>query len=128
MPQPATSGGNSNTAPIYTIEYYMKYFDVDSSQVLSRMLAALVPLKPAFFSSLGNNPDMYGPFWIATTLVFILFVAGNLSGSMASYANGEDFEPDFTQLSWAATAVYSYVLSLSRARAGVRCGINGLIC
>ena len=27
-----------------------------------------------------EKPDLYGPFWIATSLIFCLFAFGNLSG------------------------------------------------
>ncbi len=32
-----------------------------------------------FHQLVEKSPDLYGPFWIYTTLVFIVTVAGNLS-------------------------------------------------
>jgi protein YIPF1/2 len=47
---------------------------------------------------LEGNPDLYGPFWIATTVVFILFLGGTISQYWA--ANGDDaFVYDFRLLS-----------------------------
>lgn len=34
-------------------------------------------------SSIRQSPDLYGPFWIPTTLIFILFVATNASKFLA---------------------------------------------
>ncbi|VDH98417.1 Hypothetical predicted protein [Mytilus galloprovincialis] len=55
------------------------------------------------------NPDLYGPFWICTTLVFTTAIAGNLAnylsmGSSADY----NWKYDFHKVSFAATAIFSY--------------------
>lgn len=31
----------------------------------------LGPLKPDFMSVTMTSPDLYGPFWVATTLIFV---------------------------------------------------------
>jgi len=36
-------------------------------------------LPPSLPQLLGPNPDAYGPFWVATTLVFVIAVVSNLS-------------------------------------------------
>ena len=120
----AGGAGDSATSstpqhPIYSIEYYKQFFDVDSDQVLKRSLRSFVFWKPDFFQSLQPSPDLYGPFWIATTVVFILFVTGNLSGSIMSTYNGTEFKPDFEMLSLAASSIYSYVFLGSLALWGV---------
>jgi len=45
-----------------------------------------------------GNPDLYGPFWIATTVVFILFLGGTISQYLAETADAH-FAYDFTLLS-----------------------------
>lgn len=56
-----------------------------------------------------GNPDLYGPFWIATTVVVILFLTGTISSYLAH--NGkEHFAYDFKLLSGAAGLVYGYTL------------------
>ena len=47
---------------------------------------------------LEGNPDLYGPFWIATTVVFILFLGGTISQYWAA-TEGEPFVYDFRLLS-----------------------------
>ena len=45
-----------------------------------------------------GNPDLYGPIWIATTVVFILFLGGTINKYLA--ATGSDhFVYDFRLLS-----------------------------
>jgi hypothetical protein len=56
---------------------------------------------------LDGNPDLYGPFWIATTVVVILFLTGTVSQYL-SRENDKHFEYDFRLLSGAAGLVYGY--------------------
>jgi hypothetical protein len=65
--------------------------------VLSRCWAALYP-RANFLDVLEGNPDLYGPFWIATTVVFILFLGGTISKYLAM-EKGLHFAYDFTLLS-----------------------------
>jgi len=37
-----------------------------------------------------SNPDMYGPFWIMTTLIYLLACIGNLT-TYFDVLNSEDF-------------------------------------
>jgi len=64
--------------------------------VLSRCWAALFP-RANFLDVLEGNPDLYGPFWIATTVVFVLFLGGTISQYWVN--DGEPFMYDFGLLS-----------------------------
>jgi len=79
------------------MSFYAQFFDVDTSAVLSRCWAALYP-RANFLDVLDGNPDLYGPFWIATTVVFILFIGGTINQWLGT-ATGERFAYDFTLLS-----------------------------
>jgi hypothetical protein len=70
---------------------------VDTNQVASRCFAALFP-RANFLDVLEGNPDLYGPFWIATTVVFILFLGGTISQYLAEKGT-EAFAYDFRLLS-----------------------------
>lgn len=48
----------SNFHP-WNVEYYSKYFDVDSSDVLKRSLSAVFPIQ-SFYDLIGDTPDLYG--------------------------------------------------------------------
>lgn len=56
---------------------------------------------------LEGNPDLYGPVWIATTVVVILFMTGTISQYLA-HAGKEHFAYDFKLLSGGAGLIYGY--------------------
>jgi hypothetical protein len=92
---------------IWNIEYYSCYFNVDTTEVGLRMLRSVVPFSVNFFSSIENNPDLYGPFWIATTLIFVIAAAGNFADWLHDRDN---FHYHFEAVSFAAGAIYGYVV------------------
>jgi protein YIPF1/2 len=57
---------------------------------------------------IDGNPDLYGPIWITTTVVLVLF----LSGTLAHYFNGGELpgggKYDFRLLTGAAGLMYGY--------------------
>lgn len=64
---------------------------------MSRCWAALFP-RANFLDVLEGNPDLYGPFWIATTVILILFLGGTISQWLVANA-GTPFMYDFKLLS-----------------------------
>jgi hypothetical protein len=72
--------------------------------VLQRCGAALYP-RANFLDVLEGNPDLYGPFWIATTVVLILFLGGTISDYWAREGRGA-FAYDFTLLSGELSFVF----------------------
>ena len=103
-------GSTQNPTPskrfLWTLSFYAQFFDVDTSEVLRRCSSSLYPRAP-FLDILDGNPDLYGPFWIATTLVFILFIAATISQYL-SRNHDIHFEYNFALLSGAAGLVYGY--------------------
>jgi hypothetical protein len=82
---------------LWTIGFYQQFFDVDTTAVLSRCWASLFP-RANFLDVLEGNPDLYGPFWIATTVVLILFLGGTISDYMST-EKGTPFAYNFRLLS-----------------------------
>lgn len=97
LPAPATAGNGSSKRFLWTLSFYAQFFDVDTNSVLSRCWAALFP-KANFLDVLEGNPDLYGPFWIATTVVFILFLGGTISDHLAR-TGAEHYAYNFKLLS-----------------------------
>jgi len=108
LPAPVTASSGSSKRYLWSISFYAQFFDVDTTSVLSRCWAALYP-RANFLDVLEGNPDLYGPFWIATTVVFILFMGGTISQYMAKTGQGP-FVYDFELLSGAAGLIYGYTL------------------
>lgn len=103
MTASSSSGGGKRF--LWTLSFYSQFFDVDTSSVLQRCWAALYP-RANFLDVLEGNPDLYGPFWIATTVVLILFLGGTISLYWHSGA-GERFAYDFRLLTGMLTLVCS---------------------
>ncbi|KAK3491681.1 hypothetical protein B0T13DRAFT_58861 [Neurospora crassa] len=115
LPAPVTAARTSNSGGsskrfLWTLSFYAQFFDVDTSSVLQRCWAALYP-RANFLDVLEGNPDLYGPFWIATTVVLILFLGGTISDYLAQTGK-EAFAYDFRLLSGAAGLIYGYTFVL----------------
>ena len=70
----------------FTVSYYQPYFNVHTSDVQERLRGTLnfAQPEPTFLSIIGDTPDAYGPFWVATTLIFIISVTSNLARTLQS--------------------------------------------
>ena len=66
------------------------------------LINTLNPFSPTSTSAhLTPTPDLYGPFWTLTTLIFTLFVTFSLAYSIVSYLSSNPVEYDFALLSTA---------------------------
>ena len=109
---PDNSSAPSQKRMIWSLTFYAQFFDVDTSTVLHRCRSAILPFlpnTPPFLDIMDGNPDLYGPFWIATTVVMILFLTGTISHKLATEGK-KHFEYDFALLSGAAGLIYGYTL------------------
>lgn len=128
----------SPTSKFWKIEFYQQFFDVNTRQVLLRLSNTLVPLNPPDFLMdrnwhfnqsimldgtaedttleeagvvLSRKPDMYGPFWVCTTLWITLAVASNVMSKITYTHNNKSSDPwkyDFTVASVAYITIYLY--------------------
>ncbi|CAG8105462.1 unnamed protein product [Penicillium olsonii] len=99
-------GGTPTKHNWWSLHYYEQFFDVDTNEVLRRCVATLYP-RTNFLDVLEGRPDLYGPIWIATTVVVILFLTGTIS-QWLSNNDDQHFEYDFALLSGAAGLIYGY--------------------
>jgi len=100
------------SSSFWTFEYYQQYFDVDTNTVLQRCVGTLIP-KPNYVANyLTPSPDLYGPFWTLTTLIFSLFVFSSLASSIVAYLSEKPVEYNFQLLSVAVSLIYAYGLAL----------------
>ena len=85
-----------------------------SVQVLQRCYVTLIPTAaPNYVANyLSPSPDLYGPFWTLTTVIFALFVFSSLAASISSYLShpSEQYDYNFQLLSIAVSLVYAYGL------------------
>jgi hypothetical protein len=55
------------------------YFDIKTEDIKKRLIASLNPMNRQFLDLYKEKPDLYGPFWILTTLVVVFSISGNLA-------------------------------------------------
>ena len=124
-PTPRMATGASHS--VFSINYYAQYFDIDTIHVMRRCLIALNPFTSAkFFASFAEGdeitgnmngtgsamfempPDLYGPFWISTTVVFAVFLSSSITGVFLAAYKGKHYEYDFDLLNAAAFIMFIY--------------------
>lgn len=102
---------NLTSLSIWSLEYYQKLFDVNTDQVLERIVWAMFP-KPGvnyLQHHIQSKPDLYGPFWICITLVFTIAISGNLANYLQTAASGSyHWKYDFHAVTFSATAIFAY--------------------
>ncbi|KAK9451062.1 uncharacterized protein V1518DRAFT_412439 [Limtongia smithiae] len=109
MYEAPTSLENDPNRPlsVWTIHFYQQFFNVETNDVFQRCRYALYP-RVSFVETIGDNPDLYGPFWIASTVIITLFFSSTLAGAIASHVAGAKYEYNFGLLSAAAALMYGY--------------------
>jgi len=96
----------------FSIQYYQPYFDVDTKTEMTRLLRSLKPWDRPFFrdeeeDKPAEKPDLYGPFWIATTLAFLMAALGNFGRFISDEKEAQDsWHSDVEKISNAAWGLY----------------------
>ena len=88
-------------------ESFGKYFDVELNDIKQKIKGSLIPFNKSFYQSIETNSDLYGPFWIFTTIIFLIALIGNIS----SYMHSEDkdkFVYDYNHVPHAIFIIYGF--------------------
>ncbi|GAB2277500.1 hypothetical protein Dimus_012207 [Dionaea muscipula] len=93
----------------FSVAAYKPYFDVDTSDVLERIKESLFPFKGSFTEMISDNPDLYGPFWICTTLIFVAASIGTFVTYVAHKLQDKEWNYDINLVTWSAGLFYGYV-------------------
>ncbi|KAE9593676.1 hypothetical protein Lal_00036612 [Lupinus albus] len=93
----------------FTVAAYKPYFDVDTSDVVERIRYSLVPFTGTFNEKTASNPDLYGPFWICTTLIFVAASIGTFVTYIAHKVKNKEWDYDINLVTWSAGLFYGYV-------------------
>eukprot|EP00941_MAST-03F_sp_MAST-3F-sp1_P000222 g222.t1 len=123
-----TDGSGMGGEKKSTFSFLSHLFDVDTVEVMQRVQNVVVPFgrfKTAMAFATGENnhlgnvsffhltfdkPDFYGPFWIATTLIFMICVAENISSYESTTEEEETWHADVMSSTTAITLVYGMLL------------------
>lgn len=96
----------------FSVHAYRPYFNVDTSDVVERIIDSVFPFRGDFVEKTSHNPDMYGPFWICSTLVFLTAALGNFAAYLAHKNAGDSgiaWHYDITKVTGSAGLFYGYV-------------------
>ncbi|CAN1843320.1 Protein YIPF1 homolog [Linum perenne] len=93
----------------FSIAAYKPYFDVDTVDVLERIKDSLFPFNGSFNEKTADNPDLYGPFWICTTLIFVAASIGTIVTYIAHKLHHKEWNYDINVVTWSAGLFYGYV-------------------
>eukprot|EP00922_Rhytidocystis_sp_ex-Travisia-forbesii_P018981 GHVS01028183.1.p1 GENE.GHVS01028183.1~~GHVS01028183.1.p1 ORF type:complete len:258 (-),score=31.32 GHVS01028183.1:69-842(-) len=103
--------GNMKWCYCFDMVYLKSYFNVNTADVLQRCTVALLPFKASLadggFSDFRLNPDFYGPFWIATTIIVFIFASFNSSVFVNTSAL-----VNYAVLGKAAGLIYGFLLAV----------------
>ncbi|KAH8313996.1 hypothetical protein KR067_012356 [Drosophila pandora] len=105
------AGGGGSKLSFLTIEYYQQFFNVDTYMVLERIANSMIPKRAAgnyLRMNIGENPDLYGPFWITVTLIFSIAISGNIASYLQQANDGYRWHYNFHLVSYAATCIFLY--------------------
>jgi hypothetical protein len=99
LPAPKSSG--TEDAPTFKffspstwIAFLQTLFDVSTNDVVERVLYAATPYRiftAPTESSLASKPDLYGPFWIATTALIAMTSAANIERLVVNGTAAADY-------------------------------------
>jgi len=112
---------NVNPMVLLSPAFYKALFNVNTADVSARLVVALNPFQTSHFLEIaGAAPDMYGPFWVAATLVFAIGASANMASwvnwtpAYAAAARGGVvtalWKYDFTLVTLALVTVYGWAL------------------
>lgn len=103
----ADAPGEGKTA-FYQLAHYRGYFDVDTTDVLQRMLASII-FRRDFFAQVEAAPDLYGPFWLSTAAIFLMAMVANAVSWEVNRASAGAWSYDVEKVVYAAALFYGYV-------------------
>mgnify|MGYP000903969165 CR=1 FL=1 len=93
----------------FAMEYWQQYFRISQEEVWLRIVQSVKPLKPEFLRISQSNPDLYGPFWIMTTIIVLVSLSGNLARFFRHWEEAK-FEFRLELVRYALVVVYGYGL------------------
>ena len=89
------------------LENVGKYFNVELHDLKLKLKGAIIPFNKSFYQSIEINSDLYGPFWILTTIIFLIALIGNFSAYIHAEVK-ENFVYNYTYVPHAIFIIYGF--------------------
>ena len=74
------------------IDFLQVYFDITTDELAERLYNSVIPLNSKFYDISQKNPYLYGPFWIYTTLIFVIAASGSLTKQLNGVSSDQFFQ------------------------------------
>lgn len=107
---------NSSNSHMFQINFYRKFFDLDTNTFIEKIKKTLNPLDKS--SSIDDNvsddeiTELYGFFWITGTLIFLMFVSSTGSNILFDWIHSDKkekkYEYSFELLTLSISLFYGY--------------------
>jgi hypothetical protein len=94
---------------MFSVAAYKPYFDVDTSDVVERIWESVFPFRGTFTEKTSENPDLYGPFWTCTTLIFVAASIATFVTYLSHKWHKKEWNYDINLVTWSAGLFYGYV-------------------
>lgn len=109
----------SGLCPCFSLAYWQRYFTIEQSDLSRRVLASLDPRKTQeFIEGVERQPDLYGPFWICSSVVFLSIICSSLSfiaDRVFFGAAKQGHEYNHANLGFLFSTVYGFLLAVPAA-------------
>ena len=91
-----------------TVNYWSEFFQIDQSELKARVVASVNPLKNTLALATDEKPDLYGPFWLSTSCVFMLLISDSFWNVLVNMLRQKDSRNvfNFQQIGFATSLVY----------------------
>ena len=110
---------------------FKKHFQITSNDFILRFINSFIPFNNKFGNLVKNNPDLYGPIWIYTSLIVLISATGSLTRTLQGH-NNKNFFQEFIPI--AGTTIYSVgfglpiLITFLMKLFGIKLGFVHVIC
>ena len=110
---------------------FKKYFQITSNDFILRFINSFIPFNNKFGNLIKNNPDLYGPIWIYTSLIILLSATGSLTRTIQGH-NNKNFFQEFIPIAGSTIYMVGFglpiLITILMKVFGIKLGFVHVIC
>ena len=110
---------------------FKKYFQITSNDFILRFINSFIPFNNKFGNLIKNNPDLYGPIWIYTSLIILLSATGSLTRTIQGH-NNKNFFQEFIPIAGSTIYIVGFglpiLITILMKVFGIKLGFVHVIC
>lgn len=97
----------------FDLAYWQPYFMIEASELKQRVFYSINPRKTSqLLSAISEKPDLYGPFWICSVLIFGAIISSSLISVVKrifSDANRDQIDFNYEVIGYEFCIVYGFL-------------------